>query len=118
MGAADAAWPFPTYIVAYAAVDLFDYSGPAQSLIRWLLGVQSARDYWFPEVRSLPGSILVMSFVLYPYVFLTTRATFLMQSACALDVSRTLGAGPVCDCFLPWLCLWPVRPSSSGLRSP
>nr|WP_321982124.1 iron ABC transporter permease [uncultured Cohaesibacter sp.] len=85
----------PTYIVAYAAVDLFDYSGPAQSLIRRLLGVQSARDYWFPEVRSLPGSILVMSFVLYPYVFLTTRATFLMQSACALDVSRTLGAGPM-----------------------
>ncbi|WP_321338686.1 iron ABC transporter permease [uncultured Cohaesibacter sp.] len=85
----------PTYIVAYAAVDLFDYSGPAQSLIRWLFGFESARDYWFPEVRSLPGSILVMSFVLYPYVFLTTRATFLMQSACALDVSRTLGAGPV-----------------------
>nr|WP_319484068.1 iron ABC transporter permease [uncultured Cohaesibacter sp.] len=85
----------PTYIVAYAAVDLLDYSGPAQTLIRWLFGFKSARDYWFPEVRSLPGSILVMSFVLYPYVFLTTRATFLMQSACALDVARTLGAGPV-----------------------
>ncbi|WP_119306694.1 ABC transporter permease [Cohaesibacter haloalkalitolerans] len=85
----------PTYIVAYTAVDLLDYSGPAQTLIRWLFGFKSARDYWFPEVRSLPGSILVMSFVLYPYVFLTTRATFLMQSACALDVARTLGAGPV-----------------------
>ena len=85
----------PTYIVAYAAVDLMDYSGPVQSAIRWLFGFSSARDYWFPEVRSLPGSILVMSFVLYPYVFLTTRATFLMQSACALDVSRTLGAGPI-----------------------
>nr|WP_321458078.1 iron ABC transporter permease [uncultured Cohaesibacter sp.] len=85
----------PTYIVAYAAVDLLDYTGPAQSLIRWLFGFQTARDYWFPEVRSLPGSIVVMSFVLYPYVYLTTRATFLMQSACALDVSRTLGAGPM-----------------------
>ncbi len=85
----------PTYIVAYTAVDLLDYSGPAQTLVRWLFGFRSARDYWFPEVRSLPGSILVMSFVLYPYVFLTTRATFLMQSACALDVARTLGAGPV-----------------------
>jgi iron(III) transport system permease protein len=36
-----------------------------------------------------------MGFVLYPYVYLTTRASFLLQSACALDVSRTLGAGPV-----------------------
>nr|WP_321462766.1 iron ABC transporter permease [uncultured Cohaesibacter sp.] len=85
----------PTYIVAYAAVDLLDYSGPVQAAMRWLFGFQTARDYWFPEIRSLPGAILVMSFVLYPYIFLTTRATFLMQSACALDVSRTLGAGPL-----------------------
>lgn len=85
----------PTYIVAYAAVELFDYSGPAQSAIRWMLGVTSARDYWFPEIRSLPGAIVVMSLVLYPYVYLTTRASFMLQSACALDVSRTLGAGPL-----------------------
>ena len=85
----------PTYIVAYASVELLDYSGPAQSALRWLFGFQSARDYWFPEIRSLPGAILVMSLVLYPYVYLTSRASFLLQSACALDVSRTLGAGPL-----------------------
>ena len=85
----------PTYIVAYASVELLDYSGPAQSALRWLFGFHNARDYWFPEIRSLPGAILVMSLVLYPYVYLTTRATFMLQSACALDVSRTLGAGPV-----------------------
>ncbi|WP_245418455.1 ABC transporter permease [Cohaesibacter intestini] len=85
----------PTYIVAYASVELLDYSGPAQSALRWLFGFKNARDYWFPEVRSLPGAILVMSLVLYPYIYLTTRATFLLQSACALDVSRTLGAGPI-----------------------
>ncbi|PLW75184.1 iron ABC transporter permease [Cohaesibacter celericrescens] len=85
----------PTYIVAYAAVDLLDYSGPAQNALRWLFGFKNARDYWFPEIRSLPGAILVMSLVLYPYVYLTSRATFLLQSACALDVSRTLGAGPL-----------------------
>ena len=85
----------PTYIVAYASVELLDYSGPAQSALRWLFGWASARDYWFPEIRSLPGAILVMSLVLYPYVYLTTRATFLLQSSCALDVSRTLGAGPL-----------------------
>lgn len=85
----------PTYIVAFAYVEVFDYTGPLQSLIRWLFGFQSARDYWFPEIRSLGGAIFVMSMVLYPYVYLTTRASFLIQSASLLDVSRTLGATPV-----------------------
>ena len=85
----------PTYIVAYAAVDLLDYSGPVQSGLRFVFGFQNARDYWFPEIRTLGGAILVMSLVLYPYVYLTTRASFMLQSACALDVSRTLGAGPM-----------------------
>ena len=84
----------PTYIVAYTSVELLDYSGPVQTLLRWLFAFENARDYWFPEIRSLPGAILVMGFVLYPYVYLTSRATFLLQSSCALDVSRTLGAGP------------------------
>ncbi|WP_310621476.1 ABC transporter permease [Flexibacterium corallicola] len=85
----------PTYIIAFSYVELLDYSGPVQSTIRSLFGFQSARDYWFPEIRSLGGAIFVMGFVLYPYVYLTTRASFLIQSACTLDVSRTLGAGPL-----------------------
>ena len=85
----------PTYIVAYASVEIFDYTGPAQTFVRWVLDAKTSRDYWFPEIRSLPGAIVVMSLVLYPYVYLTTRASFLLQSACALDVSRTLGAGPL-----------------------
>ncbi|WP_417772299.1 ABC transporter permease [Stappia sp.] len=85
----------PTYIIAYTYVEILDYTGPVQSAIRAVFGFHTARDYWFPEVRSLPGAIFVMGFVLYPYVYLTTRASFLLQSACALDVSRTLGAGPV-----------------------
>ena len=39
----------PTYIVAYCYVELLDYSGPVQQLLRALFGWQSARDYWFPE---------------------------------------------------------------------
>ena len=85
----------PTYIVAYAYVDILNYTGPVQSAIRALFGFETSRDYWFPEVRSLPGAIFVMGLVLYPYVYLTARASFLMQSACVLDVSRTLGAGPL-----------------------
>ncbi len=85
----------PTYIIAYAYVEILDYTGPVQSALRAAFGFKTSRDYWFPEVRSLGGAVFVMGFVLYPYVYLTTRATFLLQSACTLDVSRTLGAGPL-----------------------
>ena len=85
----------PTYIIAFAYVDVMAYSGPVQSTVRALFGFRTARDYWFPEIRSLGGAIFVMSAVLYPYVYLSARASFLLQSASALDVGRTLGAGPL-----------------------
>lgn len=85
----------PTYIVAFAYVEIMDFTGPIQTVIRQVLGVTSARDYWFPDIRSLGGAVFVMSVVLYPYVYLTTRAMFLMQSACMLDVARTLGSAPL-----------------------
>lgn len=84
----------PTYIVAYAHVEVSDSTGPIQTFIRWAFGFASARDYWFPEPRSLAGAIFVMSLVLYPYVYMTTRAMFQLQSAATLEVARTLGAGP------------------------
>jgi iron(III) transport system permease protein len=84
----------PTYIIAYTYVDMFEYSGVAQTALRTAFGWTSIKQYWFPEIRSLPGAIFVMSFVLYPYVYLTSRATFLRQSAGFLEVSRTLGRGP------------------------
>ena len=81
----------PTYIVAYAWTDVLDYAGPVQSGLRWLAGWRTARDYWFPEVRSLPGAILIFASVLYPYVYLSARASFVQQSICALEAARTLG---------------------------
>lgn len=81
----------PTYIIAYAYVELLNFVGPVQSGLRDLFGWTTPQDYWFPEIRSLGGAIFLFSFVLYPYVYLTTRATFLMQSMCVIDVSRTLG---------------------------
>ena len=81
----------PTYIVAYTYVELFDFSGPVQRALRALFGWHTVKDYWFPEVRSLPGAILVLSAVLYPYVYLSARASFVQQSICVLEVARTLG---------------------------
>ena len=84
----------PAYIGAYALVDLLEYAGPVQTTLRSLLGWSSARDYWFPEIRSLGGAGFVLTMALYPYVYLLTRAAFQEQSVCALEVGRALGCGP------------------------
>ena len=83
----------PTYIVAYAYLDVLHPVGPVQTALRAVLGFDSPRDFRLPDVRSMTGCILLLGFVLYPYVFLATRAMFLMQAANLLDAARTLGAG-------------------------
>lgn len=85
----------PTYIVAYCYVELFDYAGPAQTALRGLFGWKSVSEYWFPDVRSLGGATVIFASVLYPYVYLSARATFEQQSVCALEVARTLGRTPL-----------------------
>ncbi len=56
----------PTYIAAYAYVEALDYFGPVQGALRWIFGFRSRADYWFPELRSLPGAAFVTGLVLYP----------------------------------------------------
>ncbi len=84
----------PAYIIAYTYTGLFDFSGPIQSQLRDWFGWEYG-DYWFPEVRSLGGAIAMLSLVLYPYVYMMSRAAFLEQSICVLEVSRTLGNSPL-----------------------
>jgi iron(III) transport system permease protein len=74
----------PTYIIAYTYLELLDYSGSAQTTLRGLFGWHDAKNYWFPDIRSLGGAIFVMSAVLYPYVYITARASFVAQSVCVL----------------------------------
>lgn len=81
----------PTYLSAFTYMELWDYSGWVQTALRALFGWQSAADYWFPQIRSLGGAIFVMAFALYPYVYLTARASFVQQSVCVLEASRMLG---------------------------
>jgi iron(III) transport system permease protein len=80
----------PAYIIAYTYTGLFDFAGPVQTQLREWTG-WGIRDYWFPEIRSMNGAILMLSLVLYPYVYMMARAAFLEQSLCVLEVSRTLG---------------------------
>lgn len=84
----------PSYIVAYVYTDLLDYSGPLQAGLRTLFDWQSPADYWFPGIRSLGGAAWVLALVLFPYVYLLTRASFLEQSISLIHSSRLLGCTP------------------------
>ncbi|ESA36451.1 iron utilization protein [Leptolyngbya sp. Heron Island J] len=84
----------PAYLLAYTYTDWLDYFGPVQLWLRSLFGWQSVNDYWFPDVRSVGGAIIMFSLTLYPYVYMLTRVAFLEQSVCTLEASRSLGCGP------------------------
>ena len=79
-----------TYIAAYCFVELLDYAGPVQTALRAIVGPEVMRHI-FPDIRSTGGAVVILSAVLYPYVYLAARASFLQQSVCALEVARTLG---------------------------
>lgn len=83
----------PAYIIAYTYTGVLDVGGPVQSWIREFFQLEFG-EYWFPEIRSLGGAMCMLSLVLYPYIYLLTRAAFLEQSVCALEVSRSLGCSP------------------------
>jgi iron(III) transport system permease protein len=82
----------PTYIVAYAYLDILHPVGAVQGAIRHLFGYASPAEFRLPDIRSLWGCVVLLGLVLYPYVYLTTRAIFLSQAANLVEVSRTLGS--------------------------
>jgi iron(III) transport system permease protein len=83
----------PTYVMAYAYTDLLQFAGPVQTALRASLGLEPGR-YWFPDVRSLPGAVVMFVFVLYPYVYLLARTAFLEHAGGMTEVGRSLGYGP------------------------
>ena len=84
----------PAYLLAYAYTEMLGYFGPVQTGIRNLFGWQGVQDYWFPEIRSLPGAAVMLLLVLYPYVYLLAKVAFLEQSVCTMEASRVLGCSP------------------------
>ncbi len=79
----------PAYVVAYAYTDFLQFSGPLQTLLRELLGVQGRV---LPEVRSLAGAAWVFTFTLYPYVYLLARAALAERATHLMEAARLLGA--------------------------
>ncbi|GGE80431.1 iron ABC transporter permease [Massilia psychrophila] len=83
----------PTYVMAYTYTDLLQFVGPVQSWLRTTFALAPG-SYWFPDIRTLGGAVVVFTLVLYPYVYLLARSAFLERATGMLDVGRSLGLGP------------------------
>jgi iron(III) transport system permease protein len=83
----------PAYVMAYVYTDFLQFVGPVQTTLRETFGWEHG-DYWFPDVRTLPGAMLMFASVLYPYVYLLARTAFLERASGMLEAARTLGLGP------------------------
>lgn len=97
----------PTYIIAFTYAGVFDYSGPFQTLSGYI-GLTSPRV----NIMSLGGVVFIMSFVLYPYIYVIARASFTNQSRTILESSRILGAGAFRTFFR--IALPVIRPAVVG----
>jgi len=80
----------PAYLLAYTYTDLLQFSGPVQTWLRATAGW----EHRLPEVRSLGGAVAMFVAVLYPYVYLLARASFLEHAGGMAEVGRSLGLGP------------------------
>jgi len=91
----------PAYIIAYVYTDFLEFAGPVQGLLRDFFGWKSARDYWFPEIRSMGGAMLVIGAVLYPYVYVMARTAFLLTPAPLFEVGMLSRRSPFWSVGLP-----------------
>jgi len=91
----------PGYLIAYTYTDFLEYAGPVQALLRDFFGWQSARDYWFPEIRSMGGCVLVLGAVLYPYVYIMARTAYLVTPVSLFEVGRVAGRNLFWNIALP-----------------
>ena len=80
----------PAYVLAYAYTDFLQFSGPLQSALRGAFTLQGA--LW-PDVRSLPGAVLLFTLCLYPYVYLRVRTALAERGVQMMEAARLLGAG-------------------------
>lgn len=83
----------PGYIVGYIYTDWFDFAGPIQIWLRNTFEL-TPQQYWFPDLRTLPGAMTILALVFYPYVYLLARSAFMEQSSSLLQSARLLKCNP------------------------
>ncbi len=80
----------PPYIYAYSLTAFFENYGTAYSILKNLFGDGNYNQN-IPKFDGLLGVILSISFSLYAYVYILTRASFLYQSQNLIDLGKNLG---------------------------
>ncbi len=80
----------PGYIYAFSIIAFFENYGTAFSLLTFLFGENNYNSI-IPKIDGLIGAILSISFSLFPYVYVLTRASFYYQSNNYIEVGKNLG---------------------------
>ena len=80
----------PPYIYAYSLTAFFENYGTAFTILTNVLG-EGTYNKHIPKFDGLLGAILSLSFSLYAYVYILSRASFLYQSQNQIDLGRSLG---------------------------
>ena len=80
----------PPYIYAYSLTAFFENYGTLYSILKNLFGPGNYNQH-IPKFDGLFGAVLSLSFSLFAYVYILTRASFLYQSQNLIDLGRSLG---------------------------
>ena len=80
----------PPYIYAYSLTAFFDNYGIAYTILTNLFG-EGEYNKIIPKVNGMFGATLSMTFSLFAYVFILSRASFLYQSQNLIDLGKNLG---------------------------
>ncbi len=80
----------PAYIYAYSLTAFFENYGTAFSILTFFFG-EGEYNKNIPKFDGLIGSIFSISFSLFGYVYVLTRASFLYQSHNLIEVGKNLG---------------------------
>ena len=80
----------PPYIYAYSLTAFFDNYGTAFTILTNLFG-EGNYNKNIPKFDGMIGAILSMTFSLFAYVYILSRASFLYQSQNLIDLGKNLG---------------------------
>ena len=80
----------PPYIYAYSLTAFFENYGTAYSILKSLFGDANYNKN-IPKFDGMLGAILSISFSIYAYVYILTRASFYYQSNNLIELGKNLG---------------------------
>jgi len=80
----------PPYIYAYSLTAFFENYGTLYSILKNLFGTGDYNQH-IPKFDGFIGAVLSLSFSLFAYVYILSRASFLYQSQNLIDLGRSLG---------------------------